>query len=51
MTSMAEAAVPGTNPPYVQRVADASVVSALKALGAVAIEGPRACGKTETARQ
>ena len=39
------------NPTYLPRVADGSVVSALQALGAVVIEGPKACGKTETARQ
>ncbi len=42
---------PVRNPTYLPRVADASVVSALQALGAVVIEGPKACGKTETARQ
>lgn len=42
---------PPRNPAYVKRVADASVTSALGALGAVVIEGPKACGKTETARQ
>ena len=39
------------NPLYVKRVADAAVTSALEALGAVVIEGPKASGKTETARQ
>lgn len=36
---------------YVRRVADDMVASALQAVGAVVIEGPKACGKTETARQ
>ncbi|MGB9112939.1 MAG: DUF4143 domain-containing protein [Acidimicrobiales bacterium] len=38
-------------PPYVSRLADALLETALAALGAVVIEGPKACGKTETARQ
>jgi len=36
---------------YRQRVVDAELRDRLKALSAVLIEGPRACGKTETARQ
>ncbi len=36
---------------YRSRIADGLVDEALAALGAVVIEGPRACGKTETARQ
>jgi predicted AAA+ superfamily ATPase len=36
---------------YRSRIADRLVEEALAALGAVVIEGPRACGKTETARQ
>lgn len=36
---------------YVPRVADEALVSALRRAGAVLIEGPRACGKTETALQ
>ena len=36
---------------YVKRVADDLVASALEAVGAVVLEGPKACGKTETARQ
>ncbi len=36
---------------YRQRVMDAQLQEALGAAGAVVIEGPRACGKTETARQ
>lgn len=39
------------NSTYLPRVIDASVSAALQALGAVVIEGPKACGKTETARQ
>ena len=48
---MANDVPPAGNPTYLPRVADASVKSALQALGAVMIEGPKACGKTETARQ
>jgi predicted AAA+ superfamily ATPase len=36
---------------YQPRIADQLVKNALDALGAVVIEGPKACGKTETARQ
>lgn len=36
---------------YLQRVADAELSARLKSTGAVLIEGPKACGKTETARQ
>lgn len=36
---------------YLPRTVDATVVAGLDALGAVVIEGPKACGKTETARQ
>lgn len=36
---------------YVPRLADEALVSALQRAGAVLIEGPRACGKTETALQ
>lgn len=36
---------------YRHRVADGEVSQRLKAMGAVVIEGPKACGKTETARQ
>ena len=36
---------------YRQRVADEELRRRLSALGAVLIEGPKACGKTETARQ
>lgn len=38
-------------PGYRHRLAEASVASALRAVGAVVVEGPRACGKTWTARQ
>ena len=36
---------------YVPRIADRELADRLAAAGAVLIEGPRACGKTETARQ
>lgn len=36
---------------YIPRVADALLASALRRAGAVLIEGPKGCGKTETARQ
>lgn len=36
---------------YVPRVVDAQLRSALESSGAVIIEGPKACGKTETARR
>ena len=36
---------------YVPRIVDAELAAALKRAGAVLIEGPRACGKTETALQ
>lgn len=36
---------------YQPRVIDAQLAAALEAAGAVVIEGPKACGKTETARQ
>ncbi len=36
---------------YLQRIADKELGDRLGAAGAVLIEGPRACGKTETARQ
>jgi uncharacterized protein len=36
---------------YVSRVADGEIHELLKRAGAVLIEGPKACGKTETARQ
>ena len=37
--------------PYQPRVVDAELVRRLGATGAVVIEGPKACGKTATARQ
>ena len=37
--------------PYLPRVVDAELQSRLAAAGAVVIEGPKACGKTETARR
>jgi predicted AAA+ superfamily ATPase len=36
---------------YAPRVADAELLNRLQAAGAVLVEGPKACGKTETARQ
>ena len=36
---------------YVPRIADGQLTDRLAALGAVVIEGPKACGKTATARQ
>ncbi len=36
---------------YIKRIVDRELVERLAATGAVVIEGPRACGKTETARQ
>ncbi|MDE0006432.1 MAG: hypothetical protein OXQ29_27395 [Rhodospirillaceae bacterium] len=36
---------------YTRRIADEVLGERLGAVGAVLIEGPRACGKTETARQ
>lgn len=37
--------------PYLPRVADGILERQLRAMGAVLIEGVKACGKTETARQ
>lgn len=37
--------------PYVSRIADSELERRLEAAGAVLVEGPKACGKTETARQ
>jgi predicted AAA+ superfamily ATPase len=37
--------------PYVPRVADGELQAHLSSTGAVLVEGPKACGKTETARQ
>jgi len=39
------------NSPYKSRVADAELRRRLESSGAILIEGPKACGKTETARQ
>jgi predicted AAA+ superfamily ATPase len=36
---------------YLPRIVDIELAARLKANGAVVIEGPKACGKTETARQ
>lgn len=36
---------------YMPRIADTELQSRLKSTGAVLVEGPKACGKTETARQ
>ena len=38
-------------PGYQSRIAESAIDKALSAVGAVVIEGPRACGKTWTARQ
>ena len=40
-----------SNPSYIPRVADRELARRLALAGAVVIEGPRACGKTTTARQ
>ena len=37
--------------PYQPRVVDAELTNMLASAGAVVVEGPKACGKTETARQ
>lgn len=37
--------------PYVPRIADIEFAKRLAAAGAILVEGPKACGKTETARQ
>ena len=36
---------------YIPRIADKELADRLQSAGAVLVEGPRACGKTETARQ
>jgi hypothetical protein len=36
---------------YRARVIDSELAASLQSIGAVVIEGPKACGKTETARQ
>src|SRR5664279_3382228 len=36
---------------YLPRIADTELQDRLKSTGAVLVEGPKACGKTETARQ
>ena len=36
---------------YTPRVADGELASRLSSAGAVLIEGPKACGKTETAKR
>lgn len=43
--------MPSIGARYRPRIADRSLQGALSALGAVVIEGPKACGKTETARR
>lgn len=45
--------LPAHNPgmPYRARVVDAELAASLASTGAVLVEGPKACGKTETARQ
>ena len=42
---------PTSIPTYRPRVVDSQLAQALEAIGAVVIEGPKACGKTETARR
>lgn len=42
---------PTSIPTYRPRVVDGQLAQALEAIGAVVIEGPKACGKTETARR
>lgn len=37
--------------PYLPRIVDNQIKADLAVMGAVALEGPKACGKTETARQ
>ena len=37
--------------PYLPRIADAELQERLESAGAVLVEGPKACGKTETARK
>lgn len=41
----------GADERYRQRVLDGELAERLSAIGAVLIEGPKACGKTETASQ
>jgi predicted AAA+ superfamily ATPase len=41
----------GSQIPYTSRIADPELGKRLDAAGAVLVEGPKACGKTETARQ
>jgi hypothetical protein len=41
----------GRIPDYIPRLADAELASRLRATGAVLVEGPRGCGKTQTALQ
>ena len=36
---------------YTQRIVDTQIVNRLASAGAILIEGPKSCGKTETARQ
>ena len=43
--------MPETNFKYRQRIADVLLEEKLDAMGAVLIEGPKACGKTTTAEQ
>lgn len=40
-----------TRATYLPRVVDAQIKADLAAAGAVVLEGPKACGKTETARR
>ena len=38
-------------PPYLPRIVDEQIRADLAVMGAIVLEGPKACGKTETARQ
>ena len=38
-------------PGYLPRIAEAEIARGLQSMGAVVVEGPRACGKTWSARQ
>ncbi|MDR0482713.1 MAG: DUF4143 domain-containing protein [Cellulomonadaceae bacterium] len=40
-----------TSPAYLPRIADGELARRRRALGAVLVDGPKACGKTETASQ
>ena len=48
MDGSTTAGLPGSIPDYRARVVDGELVNRLRATGAVLIEGPRGCGKTQT---